>query len=788
MRSFPVVALPAVALSGLLLAGCSGGRVADEPTTTGNLEALIDPGAKACVVNDERRSIGAGLDASGPLEVQVPGAASASGACAGNTDYLLGTGLHDVTGVIADTASPAWVNPQQVFHALHSRLYARAFALESPCNGRRVMFVSIDTGLMSSALREAVLAEIAADETLAGRYDARNVMLSVTHTHSDPNTGLVSSNNGLQVLAGGTFDAIRKADANLRAQPETGQLRLSSGELLNTNINRSKPAYANNPAIEREEFLNDRGEETQVNKRMLQLELYRDNGEPAGLINWFGVHPTVIGPSQFYVSGDVKGEAALGFEALMGTDYRAAEGASNFVAAFAQADEGDSSPNIFIEQFPHPDPRRGGGVDDLDANAISAHKQLARAVELYGTGAPVRGPVDFRLLNIPIASITIDDPTVLASLNHPPELDAAVKRTCSGVLGASFGAGAEDGPGPTTEGLTCSDGPDVLAAAVADIETITGLGLEGFPGGWPTNLIPGQTGSTAAMCNVALLPPVLGDFTCQAEKPVLLPRGADELPLQLFRIGNLAILGVPWEVTTTSARRLRRLLLTELGTVGVDTMVVAGLVNDYVHYLTTREEYATQQYEGASTLYGPWTLAAVQQEALRMARTLREGTPGDPAPSPASRSDLTLADGPIDLPNLNGPAGTVISQPASNPRPGESVSAQFVAGHPGNDLRLQESFVTVERQTASGEWEVFVEDRDPRLLYIWNALVPLPVAAEPPLSTSGNAEVRWDIPRNTPAGSYRFRIDGSTRTAAGVASYQGLSAPFMVADPVDDCP
>ncbi len=771
-----------------LLTACGGGRVDDLPGTPGVIDTAIDPELKACIVNNPQRQVGDGLDAPGPLEVQVPAGTAASGSCANNTAYLLGSGLHDVTGVIADTASPAWVNPQQVFHALHSRLYARAFAMESPCNGRRVMFVSIDTGLMSSAIREAVLAEIAADDALAKRYDARNVMLSVTHTHSDPNTGLVGNNNGLQVLAGGIFAAIAQADANLRANPEAGQLRLASGELLNTNINRSKPAFANNPATEREEFLNSRGEEVQVNKRMLQLELYRADGEPAGLINWFGVHPTVIGPSQFYVSGDVKGVASLGFEALMNTNYRAMGGESTFVAAFAQADEGDSSPNIFIEEFPHPDPRRGGGVDDLDSNAISAHKQLARAVELYGTGSTVRGPVDFRLLRIPIDNITVDDPTVLASLQHPAELDAPVKRTCTGILGASFGAGAEDGPGPTIEGLKCSDDPDLLAAAVTDIETLSGLGLEGFPGGWPTNLIPGQLASTAAMCNVALLPPILGDFSCQAEKPVLLPRGAAELPLQLFRIGNFAILGVPWEVTTTSARRLRRLLLTELGPVGVDTMVVAGLVNDYVHYLTTREEYATQQYEGASTLYGPWTLAAVQQESLRMARSMRDESEGPAGPPPAARSDLTLANGPIDLPNLNGTAGSVLTQPASNVQPGEIISAEFVAGHPGNDLRLQQSFVTVERQTTDGDWVAVVEDRDPRLLYIWNALIPLPVAAEPPLSSSGNAEVRWDVPRNTVAGTYRFRIDGITRSLAGATPYQGITDTFQVGAPVDDCP
>lgn len=42
-------------------------------------------------------------------------------------------------------------------------------------------------------------------------------------------------------------------------------------------------------------------------------------------------------------------------------------------------------------------------------------------------------------------------------------------------------------------------------------------------------------------------------------------------------------------------------------------MVIAGLSNSYSHYITTFEEYQQQRYEGASTLYGPHTLAAYQQ-------------------------------------------------------------------------------------------------------------------------------------------------------------------------------
>jgi neutral ceramidase len=34
-------------------------------------------------------------------------------------------------------------------------------------------------------------------------------------------------------------------------------------------------------------------------------------------------------------------------------------------------------------------------------------------------------------------------------------------------------------------------------------------------------------------------------------------------------------------------------------------VVIAGPSNVYSHYVTTREEYTVQRYEGASTLYGP---------------------------------------------------------------------------------------------------------------------------------------------------------------------------------------
>jgi len=47
--------------------------------------------------------------------------------------------------------------------------------------------------------------------------------------------------------------------------------------------------------------------------------------------------------------------------------------------------------------------------------------------------------------------------------------------------------------------------------------------------------------------------------------------------------------------------------------------VIAGLSNTYSDYITTFEEYSVQRYEGASTIFGPYTLLAYIQEFNKLA-------------------------------------------------------------------------------------------------------------------------------------------------------------------------
>ena len=788
----------------VICAGCGssqapGGGVTPPVVTNG---LFADPRLAACVMNSPFLKVGEGLDAPGTLDVPVTAGAQPAGACQNNKEFLFGSGLYDVTGPVANTSGMGWEYPLQVFSGLHTRQYARAFAFASPCNNQRVMFLSADIGLLWPALRIGVLDAIAADAELSRFYKPENVMLTPTHTHQGP-AGYSHDDGGnvfhlgyddqvYQIIVEGMVEAIRLAHANLEAHPQTAPITLGVGELLNTNINRSLPAFVMNDEAERREFLNARGETIDTDKRFVQLNLVRNDGAAVGAVNWFGVHPTILGTELNLVSADHKGYASHGFERIMKTDYGAAPGADNFVAAFAQTNEGDASPNLRVRERPFPDPTRGGGKDPYESNAIAGTKQLAKALELFTAGTPLSGPVDFRYVNMPISEISVTDPVVLASLRHPPELDASVKRTCTGTLGVSFGAGAEDGPGPSHEGVSCKSSPDVIDAAARDVAVVLGSKIPPF-NPWDTD-IPSNLFATVVLCNRRALPdPTGADYSCQAEKPVFLPAGPAVLPLQLFRVGNFALLGLPWEVTTVAARRIRKLLLDELAPVGIDTLVIAGLANDYVNYLTTREEYAAQHYEGASTLYGPWTLAAVQQESRKLAISLRDGTPAPDGPATLADTTPNLIRPPYvpsDLPGLTTGYGDLVRDVSATAAPGDTVRAEWQAGHPRNDLKIQSSYVFAERMIGPDAWEIVARDRDPELLYVWKPRAPSPLPIDPVLIGPSTAEAVWTIPRDTPAGTYRLRHEGASRMAPllDAADYSGVSSSFTVAGTVAECP
>ncbi|MDY7228368.1 neutral/alkaline ceramidase [Hyalangium rubrum] len=651
--------------------------------------------------------------------------AALTGPCAGNTSFQVGSGIYDITGPAAELGMMGYAMLDQKTAGIHQRLRARAFVVASPCNGKRVAFVSADAGQIFQGVKQQVVERLKAK--YGTLYSDENVLLSATHTHSGPGgfshyalynlTILGYDKQNFEAIVDGIVQSIDRAHTNLAP----GSIRIQSGDLLNASINRSPEAYLRNPSPERGQHAYD------TDKKMTLLRLQGSDGAEVGLINWFAVHATSMGNDNLLISGDNKGYASYLFEKAKGTNYTAAK---TFVAAFAQSNEGDVTPNIHGGTD-------GGGANDFESTELSGRKQYDLAKVLYdGATQLVTGAVDARHTYVKMDEVQV----------APQYTDGTARTTCEAAIGISMLAGAEDGPGFGSEGASCEEIKDMWGAFTCAVTTTS----------------------------------------CQAEKPVVLEMGTmspypwtpEVLPLQVVTLGNLAVVAVPFEMTTMSGRRLRQTVLTQLAPIGVNQVVIAGLSNAYAGYLVTREEYAKQDYEGASTHFGPWTLAAVQQETEKLAAALRAGTTVAPGPTPRDlrNEQTTLQTGVVfDDKLLWVDFGSVVTNANASYTRGQAVTVKFWGGHPKNNLRRQGSFLQVQRKSGTS-WVTVAQDWDWETKYRWERNNCVPTMA------CSHVTIEWKIPSNATPGTYRIRHDGDWKSGWDglIRSYTGYSREFTV--------
>jgi neutral ceramidase len=138
--------------------------------------------------------------------------------------------------------------------------------------------------------------------------------------------------------------------------------------------------------------------------------------------------------------------------------------------------------------------------------------------------------------------------------------------------------------------------------------------------------------------------------------------------LQIIKIGDLVLTGIPGEITTMAGRRLKKTVLNEFKDLGIKHLALAAYANDYSLYITTKEEYDKQHYEGGCTLFGPYTLMAYQQEFRKLANALKKGKLVDPGPSPSKKSTPNARR--ITIRNLSTSSVTAEFFNQSDPTPG----------------------------------------------------------------------------------------------------------------------
>ncbi|OWF56536.1 Synaptogyrin-2 [Mizuhopecten yessoensis] len=568
-----------------------------------------------------------------------------------------------------------YANPAQVSNGIHLRQYSRAFIVAEKSTSVPIVFVSTDSCMQSQDIK---------------------------------------------------LESVERAHMSRKA----GNIFINSGELLDSNINRSPVAYMRNPPQEKARY------KYNVDKNMTVLKMLDAEGKDIGMISWFAVHCTSMNNTNGLVSSDNKGYASQLMEKTFNKDF---PGSGTFVAAFAQANEGDVSPNTAGPKCldtgnPCDNATStcngrneqcvafGPGKNMFESTKIIGNNQYTKAMELYHAATiKLSGPVDFRHSYVDMTNVEV-------------QLNSTTKvKTCKTAMGYSFAAGTTDGPGAFNFNQSSTSGNAFWNAIVNFIKA------------------PSQE-----------------QVRCHHPKPILLDTGEISFPyawqpsivdVQILRIGQLAILAVPAEFTTMSGRRTRDAVTAALiqGGFPANTVsVIAGLSNDYADYVTTYEEYQQQRYEGGSTIYGPHTLKAFIQELVTLATAMSKGEPASPGPNPPNLVSQEWGFvTPVVYDGAPSGFGTLLHDILPSYKQGTRVQATFAAAHPRNNRRAGDTFLTVEHQNTANEWQVVYKDSQWCTQFHWKRTSTLLGESE--------ATIVWDIPADQAPGVYRIQYFGDSK-------------------------
>ncbi|KAF2169972.1 hypothetical protein M409DRAFT_19587 [Zasmidium cellare ATCC 36951] len=722
--------------------------------------------------------------------------------------YLVGVGKGDITGPVVEINFMGYADPDQLGTGLRQRLYSRAFIIghvDQPKD--RIVYLVLDTQSGDTAVRHGILDAIKHLGDEYAVYGQQNIAVTGTHSHSGPGGWLnyllpqITTKGfekpSYEAIVEGAVASIKQAHERLAP----GYLTVGSVDVKDANVNRSPWAYLQNPDEERERYEHD------VDKAMTVLRLSHatDDGESdVGILTWFPVHGTSMLGNNTLVTGDNKGVAARLFEQAMNDP--------EFVAGFSQANVGDTSPNIFGaycetgkqagEQCDFKTSLCDGKTQPCHARGPHWGRNDGGTASNYEIGLrqadAARNLFNDRKAFTPVSGQIVKSIHQFVDLSdyHFTLPNGTHVRTCPAALGYSFAGGTTDGPGAFDfkQGNTGDPDANPLWAAVSN----------------------------------ALHKANETQKACQREKPILLDVGETKSPydwtpnivdIQLFRIGQLFMIISPGEATTMAGRRWKEALeSTAIATFSeLDSgdrkpvVVLGGPANSYTHYIATPEEYTVQRYEGASTLYGPWTLPAYINLTLTYLPRLAGAETNWPhlrhGPKPPINVNRSLN---FITPVIQDTApffkqfGDVLSD--VNPTPyeaGDAIVARFVGANPRNNFRLGGTFAAVEKENAdTAVWEQVRDDDDWSLVYEWKrtstplGLSEVTIKWETKWETGawreedddaedagkkphGDLLVRDGIPLK---GRYRLKYYGDAKSAIGgtITAFEGTSGEFTI--------
>jgi neutral ceramidase len=477
-----------------------------------------------------------------------------------------------------------------------TRLHARVIYLEDDA-GRSMVLVSCDLLGIPGGLGDRVT-ELVRSHPGGQHIGREQLVLAATHTHHGPGAFFTSETyNGFGSRYEGfdrrlfEFLAHQIARGILDAAARSSPALLRVGDTIVPALarNRSFGAFLLNP--EAAEILRDNaalpvGEPSPaypevdafraVDPRMTVLRFVSaaDGARTIAIAAFVAVHATAMSHRTEVYSSDLFGIAATLVEGKLGS-----QGSGPVVAIFNGA-EGDVSPYW-----------TWGRQDRGDA--VRLGRLVADELMRLPLGTPVRADLDYRF-----KIVTIPGQCLEVIARDGPWADRKRCTADKPIAGAAGLGGAEDGR--------------TVFYDLGWKEGVKGPRKQDGHGPKQPALDP------------SFLPFSTGSFITQLfVRPGSFPR---EVPLGVYRLGDVLLATLPGEFTSVMGRRIVADVKASLkgAGIGATRVLLIGPANEYLSYTTTPEEYEMQDYEGASTVYGPITGPLVAEKLAELARGLSD--------------------------------------------------------------------------------------------------------------------------------------------------------------------
>ena len=239
------------------------------------------------------------------------------------------------------------------------------------------------------------------------------------------------------------------------------------------------------------------------------------------------------------------------------------------------------------------------------------------------------------------------------------------------------------------------------------------------------------------------------------------------VPLLAMRFGTRMIVSLPGEGTKEVGARIKSAVRSAVAGSGVKDVVLAGLTNEFILYITTPEEYDRQHYEGGNTQFGRQESNLLKSEITDLAGRLVRGQPAQ-APYAFDPTNGIRPDGPAY--GSGAASASTAAEPAGSYARLQRATFSWIGSPKGLDRPVDRAFMTAQRKIGT-RWVSRGQDDDLGLNMLWN------------VNDEGRYNGEWEIPRGTPPGTYRLLVTGKRYRLAS-RSFRVFPSTALRVDPI----